>query len=107
MLAARRNGWTLAGLSPYFPPVSKAAKVAAPANDQSFEEALKKLEAIVETMESGDLPLDQMLERFEDGTKLAQVCQTRLGEAELKISQVEKNTAGGFALKPVGGADED
>lgn len=88
--------------------MSKVAKAAAASpSELSFEAAVQKLEAIVETMESGDLPLEQMLERFDEGTKLAKVCQTRLAEAELKIQQVEKNTAGEFALKPLGGADED
>ena len=66
-----------------------------------FEEALKKLESIVEAMESDELPLETLLARFEEGTQLAQVCQTKLAEAELKIQQLEKNAAGGLVLKPV------
>ena len=66
-----------------------------------FEEALKKLEAIVETMEAEDLPLETLLARFEEGTKLAKVCQTKLSEAEVKIQQLEKNAAGELSLKPV------
>ena len=65
-----------------------------------FEEAIKKLEAIVESMEADELPLETMLTRFEEGTKLAQICQTKLAEAELKIQQVEKNSVGEFVLKP-------
>lgn len=68
--------------------------------DMPFEEALKKLEAIVEAMESDELPLDQLLTRFEEGSKLAQVCQTKLAEAELKVQQLEKNAAGELTLKP-------
>lgn len=71
------------------------------ANDLPFEEAMKQLETIVEAMESGDLPLETMLARFEEGTKLARHCQVKLEEAELKIQQLEKNTAGDFTLKPV------
>ncbi|MBI3416435.1 MAG: exodeoxyribonuclease VII small subunit [Verrucomicrobia bacterium] len=41
-----------------------------------------------------------MLTRFEEGTKLAQLCQAKLAEAELKIQQVEKNAAGELVLKP-------
>lgn len=66
-----------------------------------FEEALKKLEEIVEAMESQDLPLEQLLARFEEGTRLAKVCQTKLSEAELKIQQLEKNSAGELSLKPL------
>jgi len=65
-----------------------------------FEEALKKLETIVETMESEDLPLETLLARYEEGTKLARICQTKLAEADLKIQQLEKNTAGELTLKP-------
>ena len=66
-----------------------------------FEEALKKLEAIVEAMESGDLPLDTLLAKFEEGTRLVELCQGKLEEAELKIQKLEKNAAGGLTLKPL------
>jgi exodeoxyribonuclease VII small subunit len=66
-----------------------------------FEEALKQLESIVESMEAQDLPLETLLSRFEEGTKLAQVCQAKLAEAELKIQQLEKNARGEMVLKPV------
>jgi exodeoxyribonuclease VII small subunit len=66
-----------------------------------FEEALQKLESIVEAMESGDLPLEALLARFEEGTRLAQVCQAKLAEAELKIQKLEKTAAGDAVLKPL------
>ena len=68
--------------------------------DLPFEEALKRLESIVEKMESDDLPLETLLARFEEGTRLAKICQTKLTEAELKIQQLEKNATGELALKP-------
>ena len=64
-----------------------------------FEEALKKLENIVEAMESEDLPLETLLARYEEGTKLARICQAKLAEAELKIQQLEKNAAGEMKLQ--------
>ena len=89
----------------YCSDVSKAAKsggvAPSPPSDVPFEEALKKLESIVEAMESDELPLETLLARFEEGTKLAQVCQSKLAEAELKIQQLEKNAAGELVLKPV------
>jgi exodeoxyribonuclease VII small subunit len=66
-----------------------------------FEEALKRLEAIVDSMESQDLPLETLLARYEEGARLAQLCQVKLGEAELKIQQLEKNTKGETVLKSV------
>jgi exodeoxyribonuclease VII small subunit len=62
---------------------------------------LKKLESIVQAMESDDLPLESLLSKYEEGTKLAQVCQSRLADAELKIQQLEKSAAGQFVLKPL------
>ena len=66
-----------------------------------FEEALKKLETIVETMESEDLTLETLLAKYEEGTRLARVCQDKLAEAELKIQQLEKSAAGEMQLKPL------
>ena len=62
---------------------------------------MKKLEAIVETMESEDLPLEDLLARYEEGTRLARTCQEKLAEADLKIQQLEKNMAGEMRLKTV------
>ena len=65
-----------------------------------FEQALKKLEAIVEAMESEDLPLETLLARYEEGTKLVRICQAKLAEADLKIQQLEKDAAGELTLNP-------
>src|SRR5207247_803788 len=61
--------------------------------DLPFEQALKKLEGIVEAMESEELPLDSLLAKYEEGSRLAKICQDKLSEAELKIQQVEKTAA--------------
>ena len=79
---------------------AKSAGPAAAKESLPFEEALKKLESIVEAMETGDLPLEALLTRFEEGTRLVKVCQAKLEEAELKIQQLEKNAAGETVLKP-------
>ena len=71
----------------------------AKADQPPFEEALKKLEAIVEAMESEDLALEMLLAKYEEGTQLAKICQDKLAEAELKIQQLEKNAAGEITLK--------
>ncbi len=65
-----------------------------------FEEALKKLESIVASMESGELPLETLLAHFDEGTRLIKICQAKLEEADLKIKQLEKNSAGEATLKP-------
>jgi exodeoxyribonuclease VII small subunit len=86
--------------------VPSPAKNAGPNNPAKpenlpFEAALKKLEAIVEAMESEDLPLETLLGKYEEGTHLARVCQEKLAEAELKIQQLERNVAGEMKLKPL------
>lgn len=56
----------------------------------SFEDALAQLESIVESMESGQVPLAELLAKFEDGNKLLKVCEARLKDAELRIEQLAK-----------------
>lgn len=65
-----------------------------------FEEALQKLENVVETMESDDLPLETLLAKYEEGARLVKVCQDKLAEAELKIQKLEKDAAGAMKLQP-------
>ncbi len=77
----------------------------AKAGSPSFEEALKKLEAIVETMEGEELPLEALLAKYEEGTQLAKLCQEKLADAEVKIQQLEKGAAGDFRLKPFATAE--
>ncbi len=83
------------------PNPSKSAGPNQPAKNLPFEDALKKLEGVVEAMESGDLPLETLLARYEEGTRLVKICQEKLAEAELKIQQLEKNAAGEMKLKPL------
>ncbi len=85
---------------------SKAAE-AARLDSLPFEEAMKRLETIVDAMESDELSLEQLLARYEEGMKLARVCQAKIADAELKIQQLEKNAEGALTLKPVALDAED
>jgi exodeoxyribonuclease VII small subunit len=58
----------------------------------SFEDALGRLESIIESMESGDTPLADLVAKFEEGSTLLKVCQTKLKEAELKIEKLNLKT---------------
>lgn len=82
--------------------MSQGVQTAASAGEVSFEEALRKLESIVEAMESDELPLDQLIQRFEEGAALARLCQDRLGEAEGKVRRLEENLDGTLSTRPVG-----
>ena len=66
-------------------------KIAPQAN---FEQAMSRLEEIVEKMESGDLTLEDLIVRYEEGMKLVKVCQERLASAEERIEMITRNSAG-------------
>jgi exodeoxyribonuclease VII small subunit len=73
------------------------AKAKPAETEPNFETAMDRLEAIVEQMESGKLPLEDLIVRYEEGMKLVKVCQERLVSAEKKIEMIARNSAG----KPV------
>ena len=66
----------------------------------SFEAALAKLESIVDSMEQGEVPLAELLAKYEEGSKLLKVCEGRLKEAELKIEKLKKSKDGSAAFEP-------
>ena len=55
----------------------------------SFEDALRELEAIVTSLERGDVSLDDAIAAFERGTALKAHCQKRLEEARMKVEQIK------------------
>jgi len=67
-----------------------AASEAAPPTPEgpSFEVAIKRLTEIVQTLERGDLPLEESLRLFEEGVKLSRVSQDRLDAAEKRVEQL-------------------
>jgi exodeoxyribonuclease VII small subunit len=69
----------------------------------TFEDALARLEAIVESMEQGQVPLAELLTRYEEGSKLLKTCEAHLHQAELKIDQVKKSRDGLEAFRPDSG----
>jgi len=73
------------------------AKAKLASTDLNFETAMDRLEKIVEQMESGELPLEDLIVRYEEGMNLVKVCQERLASAEQKIEIITRNNAG----KPV------
>lgn len=65
----------------------------------SFEEAMEQLEAIVVKLESGDVPLEQAIELFQEGMKLSQLCGSKLEQVERKIEMLIE-TEQGLQRKP-------
>lgn len=63
----------------------------APEKELSFEGALERLEQLVARMETGELPLAEMIDRFEEGNKLLGVCTKRLHDAGRKIEVLRQD----------------
>ena len=63
----------------------------------NLEKALSDLEGIVEELESGDLPLEKAMKKFEEGIKLTRNCQAALKDAEQKV-EILLESAGGEEL---------
>ena len=75
-----------------------SSKTKPPATELNFEKAMDRLEAIVEQMETGKLPLEDLIVRYEEGMNLVKVCQERLTNAEEKIEIIARNNAGKRAV---------
>lgn len=68
---------------------------------KSFENSMKRLEEIVEQLDSGKLSLDESLKIFEEGIELSKFCSEKLNQAEKRIKTLIKQNDGGFQLELV------
>jgi exodeoxyribonuclease VII small subunit len=66
----------------------------------TYESALKKLEKIVEELESGDMPLEKSLKKFEEGIALSKFCSKTLDETEARITRLLKDPDGNTVELP-------
>ncbi|MBT8350483.1 MAG: exodeoxyribonuclease VII small subunit [Deltaproteobacteria bacterium] len=66
----------------------------------TFEQSMKKLEQIVQELESGDLPLEDAMKKFEEGIKLSSLCSEKLDETEKKITLLIEDQKGSVLEKP-------
>jgi exodeoxyribonuclease VII small subunit len=80
--------------------MNKPRKAADAPAELKFEQALARLEKIVSEMESAELPLDEVLQRYEEGVKLAAFCSSKLEEAQKKIEILAKKADGAKTLQP-------
>ena len=69
-----------------------------------FEASLKELEALVETMEKGDLSLEDSLSHFERGVQLSRTCQQALKDAEQKV-EILMQKSGHDTIEPFDSED--
>ena len=68
--------------------------------EKKFEAAMERLENIVESLEKGDLSLEESLKVFEEGMKLVSFCSGKLDEAEQKVSMLIKDQDGKLVRRP-------
>jgi exodeoxyribonuclease VII small subunit len=69
-------------------------------NGLTFEQAIQRLEKIVVDKEGADSPLEDVLKKYEEGTRLVRFCNQKLEEAEKKIEVLAKKTDGTIVLEP-------
>lgn len=73
---------------------------------QSFEDAMRRLDAIVAKLEEDKLPLEEMLSRYEEGVALARFCVEKLEAAEQKVRLIASKTDGSVALEEFDDGEE-
>lgn len=66
----------------------------------SFHQAMQRLETVVTEMESAELPLETLLEKYEEGTRLLRFCHEKLNEAQKKIEILRKKADGSLESEP-------
>jgi exodeoxyribonuclease VII small subunit len=68
--------------------------------EKNFEDALKRLEQVLESLEHGNLNLEESVKAFEEGVKLVRFCHDKLDEVERRVELLLKDEAGRFFTKP-------
>lgn len=74
---------------------------------EKFEDAMKKLESIVEKMEKGDMSLNESLKMFEEGVKLTRFCSQELHKAEKKVELLSRDAEGKLVGTPFEEEEEE
>ena len=67
-------------------------------DQNSFEQSLRRLENIVQSLEQGDVPLDEALRLYEEGIALSKACVEKLTQVELKLKRLAKDAEGNLQL---------
>ena len=88
-------------------PKRKTAEPVLNKNGLTFEQAIQRLEKIVADMEAAELPLEDVLKKYEEGTYLVRFCNLKLEEAEKKIELLTKKADGTIALEPFEPVEEE
>lgn len=67
---------------------------------KNFEQAMKQLEQIVQELESGDMPLEKAIKKFEEGIQLSKFCNQKLDESEKKVTLLMQDALGDVSEEP-------
>jgi exodeoxyribonuclease VII small subunit len=73
---------------------------------ENFEEAMARLEKIVEQLEKGELPIEEAMKAFEEGMKLVHFCTKKLEEVEKRVSVLIQDSGGAYTRVPFDTEDE-
>ncbi|UCD79765.1 MAG: exodeoxyribonuclease VII small subunit [Desulfobacterales bacterium] len=74
---------------------------------KTFEQAMKQLEQIVQELESGDIPLEKAIKKFEEGIELSKFCSEKLDESEKRITILTQDAAGNVSDIPFAADDRN
>jgi exodeoxyribonuclease VII small subunit len=83
--------------------VARSSDKPGQAAEASYDALVERLEKVVEALEAGDLSLEQSVERFAEGVRLARDAGRRLDEAERRVEQLVKDAAGVESVAPLEG----
>ena len=74
---------------------------------KTFEQAMKQLEQIVQDLESGDMPLEKAIKKFEEGIQLSKFCTEKLDETEKRITILIQDSGGKASEMPFEAGNND
>ena len=75
-------------------------------NPLTLEAAMQRISQIVTSMEDGDLPLEKLLDCYEEGLALVKGCQEKLDAAEKRIQLIARDASGSVTMKPFDDSEE-
>lgn len=78
-----------------------------PAPDLTLEAALERLDAIVREMEAGDLPLESLIAKYEEGIALSKLAREKLDGAEARILKITRDASGNPGLEEFDASTEE
>ncbi len=77
------------------------------AHRQSFEEGIKRVENIIEALQSGEVSLEESIKLYRDGVEILDYCSNKLNDAERQVKILQKSTEGQFKQEPFVEKSED